>query len=198
MRADMVNGEYQQEHRQQIISYLRANGCAFRNCIDVGAHVGLWSRDLASLFQRVYAFEPIPHLRQCFKQNVLAENVILHDCGLGSRAGTMKFDYDLSNTGATHVNPEGDVESKISTLDDFDFDQIDYIKVDTEGYELEVMRGAERLLTQQSPFVHLEMKNRGFKKFKTDKSKVTEWMATKGYHKVFKTVNEVVFKKDIN
>ena len=62
-----------------------------RVALDIGAHVGLISRILAMDFERVEAFEPLPDHRECFAQNVTAENVVLHACALGASQGEVRM-----------------------------------------------------------------------------------------------------------
>ena len=62
-------GEYQQKQRSDILSYIKTTGRT-DTCIDVGAHVGLWTKELSQVFKRVFAFEPMPHHRECFEKNV--------------------------------------------------------------------------------------------------------------------------------
>ena len=38
----ILDGNYQKEHRDGILSFLKKQGCEFNNCLDIGAHVGFW------------------------------------------------------------------------------------------------------------------------------------------------------------
>lgn len=135
-----------------------------RVAIDVGAHIGQWSRVMAMDFEKVDAFEPVSLYRECFRANVTAENVELHACALGNQYGAVEM---VNRTPGSH----GDTQIKIATddieacgmsamtvLDSFNFDRVDFIKLDCEGYELEVLRGAEATILENRPVLIVEQK----------------------------------------
>ena len=132
---------------------------------DVGANTGDYSRALADAFPggRIFAFEPNPNTFQILKRNLNGSKVNCIPTGLGSSAGT----------GALHVYPDdlitahasrcaevltqlrGCTEPKrvpftVTTLDSFCEEhaiaRIDLLKIDTEGYELDVLKGARKML----------------------------------------------------
>ena len=143
--------------------------------LDIGAHVGIWSMRLAEKFKRVYAFEPVPKHIECWKQNMLKftsehsewENVsILNTVALGHENGTNTMIVpNTTNTGrATFVEklfinkhnfPKIQVETK--TLDSYEFDQVDFIKMDVESFELKVLQGAENTIRKHKPSMYIEM-----------------------------------------
>lgn len=134
-----------------------------RTAVDVGAHVGLWTHHLAPNFQKVAAFEPVRELRECFRENVLAENVELYPYALSNTEGEVVMagpSNGNSGNWALASQPEHEVTQKVLaySLDDFDFNDVDLIKIDVEGWEVEVVRGAERLLDRCGPIVVVEQK----------------------------------------
>lgn len=145
---------YQQVHRTAALSFVSNWRCA----LDVGAHVGLWSRELASRFERVIAFEPVTSHRHCFNHNVPLRNVDLYSCALGSQAGRASMVIERDNTGHTRISPAGTYEVEVRALDSFSFKHVDFIKIDVEGHELDVLRGGEHTLTTHRPVVVIEQK----------------------------------------
>jgi len=126
--------------------------------LDVGANVGQSIRNFRNRFPRctIHSFEPSPTTFALLKQNASTlKDVHLWNCALGSVSGEMKF---LENTkshmssflplgefGWGTVAKETMVETR--TVDQFCHEQhiehIDVLKSDTQGFELEVFRGAE-------------------------------------------------------
>lgn len=191
----MINGSYQDLHRKKILNFLKENNCRFRNCLDIGAHVGIWSNDFTKVFEHVHAFEPIEDLRICFKQNIQEKNYTLHPFGLGNSTKRITFQYEPEKSKNTQVNEKGNYPAEIKRLDDLGLKDIDYIKLDAEGYELEILKGAVKLLEDQSPFVHLEIKNRQLEKFSLSKKNIHKFMNNEGYKLKLKFINEYVFSK---
>ena len=153
--------------------------------LDIGAHVGIWSMKLAERFKKVIAFEPVPKHIECWKQNMskfISEHnewgniSILETVALGHENGTAPMKVpNTTNTGmASLVHevfnqrtgdrwvqpgwenfPEIVVETK--TLDSYEFDQLDFIKIDVEWFELRVLQGAENTIRKHKPIIYIEM-----------------------------------------
>ena len=163
-------GEYQQKQRSDILSYIKTTGRT-DTCIDVGAHVGLWTKELSQVFKRVFAFEPMPHHRECFEKNIKKYNVKLFPFALGDFTGRVDFKIDKENTGNCHIVEKNDKtkgQFKQKKLDEYKLDllchgtkkRLDYIKIDAEGHEKEVLEGAVETLEKHKPFVSVEIKEK--------------------------------------
>jgi FkbM family methyltransferase len=127
-----------------------------RRALDIGAHVGFWSRWLAHHFAKVDAFEPQALLRECLLQNVDAKNLTLHAMALGERNGSIAAAFDPANSGMSHVTENVSGEIPLRRLDEFAFDDVDFVKLDAEGYELFVLRGGAETLRRNRPVVLVE------------------------------------------
>lgn len=133
----------------------------FRNAVDVGGHCGLWSRPLSALFNRVHAFEPVAAHRECFKENMRSfevHNVTLHACALGDRTGSISLHTSPTSSGDTFVREGGEHVSDISILDQYEFQDVDFIKLDCEGYELFALKGGEQTIKKWKPTIIVEQK----------------------------------------
>lgn len=127
-----------------------------RVAIDVGANVGLWSLKLARLFRTVVAFEPVKETADCFVENVHADNVSLFRDALGDRHGEVCMRKHGGTSLKSHVTPgEG---TPLRRLDGYGFTEVDFIKVDCEGFDFHVLEGALGLIEQQRPAVLFESK----------------------------------------
>ena len=128
-----------------------------RRAIDAGAHCGLWTVQLSQYFERVECFEPLERHVECWRKNAgwkLTNK--LHQVALGEeeRACGMKVVEGLS--GRSHVEGAGDI--KLNRLDDYYFEDVDLIKIDVEGYELFVIKGAEETIRKWKPVMIVEQK----------------------------------------
>jgi FkbM family methyltransferase len=134
--------------------------------IDVGAHVGAWTMLLASLVGptgRVIACEPFApsaaRARAMVESVGFADRVRVIDAAVGDRVGKAR----LYGTGDSMLRTlvEGDAtdggEVSIVTLDSLGIARADVIKIDTEGFELAVLRGASELLARCDPALIIEL-----------------------------------------
>ncbi len=74
----LENQRTQSEQRNTALEYVKR----WENCIDVGSNVGMWTRELANRFKKVYCFEPNPNFIECFNKNITESNVELFKYGL--------------------------------------------------------------------------------------------------------------------
>lgn len=128
----------------------------FRCAVDVGAHVGFWSYNLAKKFAEVHSFEPVVEHRLCFERNVTDGNVRLYARALGEKQGMVSIFSAPTSSGDSWVSGDGGIP--MDRLDDHNLANVDLIKIDCEGYELHVLRGAEATLKQCHPLVVVEQK----------------------------------------
>lgn len=130
-----------------------------RVAVDVGGHVGTWSMHLVNRFEFVHAWEPVAEFRECFARNVAGENHVLYAAALGAQACRATMAIDPKDTGGTHVQATGEAgQVAMFPLDSYDLTEVDFLKIDCEGYELEVLRGAEDTLRRCRPAVVVEQK----------------------------------------
>lgn len=147
------------DHLAAALEFCEGSGFA----LDVGAHYGSWTRHLARRFERVVAFEPTPDTYACLERNVIGfPNVAIHPAAVGERSGRVSLGPGkmYSHPGMETINgDEGDVP--LVRLDDLTFPKVDFLKIDVEGYELNVLKGAKQLLKRDRPVVILEENIRG-------------------------------------
>lgn len=123
---------------------------SFRNAVDIGCRDGEFTRYLHLDFEHVYAFDPRLKSRFCF--NVDLGKVTHFKCALGDEVG------EIEMFGGGHSQP-GDLPprtAQVFTLDMFDLQDVDYIKIDVEGFERKVLLGAARTIERDSPLIVIE------------------------------------------
>jgi FkbM family methyltransferase len=154
-------GTYQFNKLDAALKYVRKFGTA----VDVGAHVGLWTRVLADKFERVHAFEMMSTHAECLELNTVGmPNVVIHrDVALGSANGAVAIVVEEGNTGNTRVDPKprpSTLSVAMQALDSF-FPApltVDFIKIDVEGYEQQVAIGGAALIRRSKPVMVVEQK----------------------------------------
>jgi FkbM family methyltransferase len=124
--------------------------------VDVGANVGAYSLRAASQGMTVHSFEPNPENVKVLRRNceINGLSIDLHECALGSSEGTASL---APNGAASRISDAGDLRVQVRTLDSFHLPRADLLKVDVEGYELEVLQGAVETLDRCHPAMMVEM-----------------------------------------
>jgi FkbM family methyltransferase len=144
-------------------------------CLDIGANLGLTTLLLATLAPRgqVYAFEPNPTTFEMLKRNITqngATQVSCHNLALSSASGSLRFwsnEKALACSFAIRAEDSATAEvfSDFITVpaisvDDFvaqvGLNRLDFIKIDVEGFELDVLAGCADVLRRFRPTIFVE------------------------------------------
>lgn len=154
---------------------------SFNTAIDIGAHIGLWSYNLAHRFEQVIAFEPVDEHRNCFLRNVTQPNVSLLPYALGDHDGLVGIVTTKGSSGDSKVG-HGDGEVLLKRLDDITLPTpVDFIKIDCEGYEEHVLVGAEGTILRNKPVIIVEQKRDMAARFGLQPKGAVEWLKARGY-----------------
>jgi FkbM family methyltransferase len=147
---------YQEPVRKRSLIFVNNRKLA----LDIGANIGLWSRDLCNTFESVIAFEPVESFRKCLKRNVHHAALQIEECALGETDTTIEMIITPGNTGHSHVDQTtvGSGSIPMRRLDSLNLQDIGYIKIDCEGYELPIIRGAEETIKRCRPVMVVEQK----------------------------------------
>jgi len=103
----------------------------------------------------VFAFEPNRLQFECLKQN--CPTALCYQKALGAAEGKAKLFPDDKNIGASWLDPMMDGEIEVVTLDSYDFRRLNLLKIDVEGMELDVIRGATATIKRCRPILFLEL-----------------------------------------
>jgi FkbM family methyltransferase len=154
--------------------------------IDVGANIGTTAISLSRNVGnsgKVYAFEPQQVISQCLNTNLLInniKNVEAYTMAISSLSGWVKLDSDELNAkgmyGLVGIADKGHRVKSI-TLNEFEVNNCSFIKIDVEGHEWEVIKGADSFLLKHSPVVYLEAK-----KELIGTNNCLDWFLTNGWN----------------
>lgn len=139
--------------------------------LDVGASLGLWTIQLARISSqrgaKVWAFEPYPDNLRWLNSNVRAnghcQTVEVIDAALGAEEGMSWINGERGGGNAVVGLTRNDYSrpTRVLRLDDFELPaRMSFIKLDVEGYELEVLRGARQVIERDRPVIFGEFNTR--------------------------------------
>ena len=132
--------------------------------IDVGANIGIFARPSAYVFERVICFEPVAKNFEVLKQNLAGlDNVELHPVGLSDRPQRVWFELEPMKCGHSVQVHQAQTnqafeyyQGDLVTLDSYQFDQVDWLKIDVEGFEMQVLEGGHETIRHNRPWLLLE------------------------------------------
>ena len=136
--------------------------------VDIGANEGIFAYALSELGAVVHAFEANPRFAE-FAQRMLGERAEVHDLALSNDSGHASLFVPLAEDGSelhlagnlknSHSQFERQtvIKVEVRTLDSFALTNVQFIKVDVEGSELEVLEGARETILRDHPALLLEL-----------------------------------------
>jgi FkbM family methyltransferase len=137
--------------------------------LDIGANIGCTALAFSSMAETVHAFEPSPSTFALLVSNTaVAPNVIPHNYGLGAKNGSFELTFAPNNRSGGYVSDrmkasEGHTVERIVVkkldrmLRSLSLRSVDFVKIDVEGFEASVIKGAAKMLKKFKPVVAMEL-----------------------------------------
>lgn len=162
---------YEWQSKQEILKNLPSEGVFY----DIGANIGLFTTYIAQKRPdvTVHSFEPEKLAFECLQKNIEPfsdQKISIHNKAIGTKTNQKKLFKSSSNDGAHTLiegNSENDSEFQIVEVINLD-EQIeksnlplpDVIKIDVEGFELDVIKGLKQTIVKSKPFMLIECSNK--------------------------------------
>ena len=181
------------------LEYLRDTFLKGGNVIlDIGANIGNHTVFFSKICnaEKVYAFEPVAETYDTLCRNIdlnhIENTVVAYNVALGNASGKARIKYfDPLNIGSTQIEEADDGNIGMKRLDDYQFERIDFIKIDVETYEYDLLQGAKNTLTQFAPVIFVEIFDDCF-------SKVDKLLESYGYINSYIIFNNYIYVKSAN
>jgi FkbM family methyltransferase len=161
----LSDGPYSDPNTRVMLRYMPRGG----TLIDVGANIGLVTLSLAAHAGHIHAIEPCDMTFEFLQKNVASlRNVTAHKLLIGQHnakktlffntgdpTGSMSTANHLDLSGHTYLVPS---TCKTVSLDGFahSFNRVDFLKIDTEGSEIEILKSAGETLARHKPSALIE------------------------------------------
>jgi FkbM family methyltransferase len=168
--------------------------------VDVGANIGYYTVLLAQKAKKVYAFEPDSINFEILEKNIKTnnlKNVVAVKAAVGSKEGKLKLYKSKENLGDHKLYNDQFLMSNVQKiqiikLDDYFKNQkIDLIKIDTQGWEPEVVEGGKNIIEKWKPIIFMEYSPANYKLAKLDGEKMMEFL--KKMYKKFWWIDEWLY-----
>jgi FkbM family methyltransferase len=164
-----------------------------KSALDAGANIGNHSLFFSKFYKRVYSFEPVGDTYEILKMNTKnIPNISVHNVALSEENGELGVCFDTANIGSARVvNEKTDETIRSITLDNFVISQTKQsyglLKMDVEGHELSLLKGATEFLVTHKPIVIFEMLDRDF----VNGNNSYEYLKSLGYSNFFEVADDI-------
>lgn len=153
------------------VGLLRCLATSGSRAVDVGANLGVFTYALWRLGCQVEAFEPVPVYAAQIRA-FGASRIRVHQVALSAKAGDARLQFpmeggvvDLGRGSISPPDPLADqIHVPVKLLDEYEFSDVSFMKIDVEGHELDVLKGAAATIARCRPnlFVEIEQRHLSF------------------------------------
>lgn len=161
-------GEWAQQEIDLLLHFIQAGD----RVADVGAFIGTHSRafsEAVGVEGLIYAFEPRKEIAEFLLENVELspiKNIKVFQCGLGDEHGEFEIAEEPINSNnnfggfslnTLHKLTEDGTGIHLCSLDEFNIERLDFIKIDVEGMEIDVLLGGNTTISRDRPIIFAEV-----------------------------------------
>jgi len=182
------------------------------NVVDIGGNRGIYTLMLYRLGAHVKVFEPNPACIKTLSSWAKDKaNVQVFDVALSDHSGYAELSVPVDEKGIEHDSSASieknnfknayQIHVKTTTLDSYGFDKVDFIKIDVEGHEVSVLKGAQKTILSSYPALLIEIEQRHNQK---NINEIFDNICSMGYvgfyfqHNQLKTLQSFKVERDQN
>jgi len=150
--------------------------------LDIGANDGTITMYLCKFTPHVYCFEPVPRMVDHLKRKFNDCNVTIENCALGNanenlslsipRVGSKRYEtrssliknFENDFILGEKVTDVEKIRVAVKRLDDFNINNIGFMKIDVEGFEFDVLKGIENTIRREMQNIYIEIEQRHHEK----------------------------------
>jgi len=173
----------------KFIKYCESQTKKMKTVIDVGAWCGTWAKAIEPFAEKVIAFEPDKTHFECLQRNCTI-NCTPRMEAVGAQLQDVSLTED-NFTQAKRVDEKGNI--RMITLDHMAYEDVDMIKIDVEGYEMEVLKGATKTL-ESVKYLMIELNN-NTKKYGSNNVEVEKHIVSLGFKVLMEHWPDKVFHR---
>ena len=173
----------------KFITYCESQTKKMKTVIDVGAWCGTWAKAIEPFAKKVIAFEPDKTHFECLQRNCTV-NCTPRMEAVGAQLQEVSLTED-NFTQAKRVDEKGNI--RMITLDHMEYEHVDMIKIDVEGYEMEVLKGATKTL-ESVKYLMIELNN-NTKKYGSNNIEVEKYIVSLGFKVLMEHWPDKVFHR---
>ena len=176
----------------KLIEWCKTNDKKFNHIVDIGAWCGTWTLSMQQYAKNIHCYEPNNLHYGCLARNITpCSHVESYNQAVGNEDGFVKLTEESATQNTRVLLEKG--ETKINKLDSLGYKDVDFIKIDVEGLEMEVLKGAARTLDNVE-YLMIEL-NGNSEKYGSSKKDIKEHLKSLGFKILIKSWPDIVYTK---
>tara|TARA_B100000676_G_C17999045_1_gene799721 strand:+ start:184 stop:825 length:642 start_codon:yes stop_codon:yes gene_type:complete len=177
---------------KKLVEWCKTNDKKFNLIVDVGAWCGTWTLSMLKYAKNIHCYEPNNLHYGCLTRNINSySNVESYNQAVGNKDGYVKLTEEIATQNTRVLLENG--ETKINKLDSLGYKHVDFIKIDVEGLEMEVLKGAANTL-ENVEYLMIEL-NGNSERYGSSKKDIKEHLKVLGFKILIKSWPDIVYIK---
>lgn len=129
-----------------------------RSVLQAGGNLGIFAKHMSNHFDKVYCYEPVEENFECLTKNISGiDNIQTHMAGLSNNIHSASVEWSSErNSGAIRLQESTDGNIDLVTMDSQQYNDLDLMWLDLEGYEYKALCGAKQTLATHKPLLVIE------------------------------------------
>jgi len=176
----------------KFLEWCKIQNKKFNLIVDIGAWCGTWSLSMNQFAKNIHCYEPNKLHYECLSRNLsIHSHVRLYNQAIGNNDGFVNLTEESATQNTRVLLEEG--KTKINKLDSLDLQGVDFIKIDVEGLEMQVLKGAERTL-ENVEYLMIEL-NGNSERYGNSKKDIKKYLKSLGFKVLIKMWPDIVYYK---
>lgn len=203
VERDTHLGKWVEEHKRldfdqnalpQMLPYIKGGVV-----LDIGANIGCYAAAFAAVADKVVCIEPSDEAFECLCKNMQMVrannpnmNIDWYQCAVADSVFSCDVISDNDNVGMNYIRPVEKGKLRTVTIDWMEIENqmitgksdywIGFMKIDVEGYELHVLRGAGKTISIHKPVMVIEINDHTLKRTGVHRNEIFQWLTDHGYY----------------
>lgn len=176
----------------QFLEWCQIQKKKFNLIVDVGAWCGTWAMSMQKYAKNIQCYEPNKLHFDCLSRNLAPyTHIKLYNQAVGNVDGFVNLTEESATQNTRVIFEHGD--TKISKLDSLETTGMDMLKIDVEGLEMEVLKGASTKLNEVE-YLMIELNNNS-KRYGSSNSVIERHLKSLGFKELIKIWPDIVYYK---
>jgi len=151
--------------------------------LNIGANIGCYAIAFVDLAKEVLCFEPNIEAFECLYHNLYKyKNVKLYNMALSDKESGYEVRCENDNIGMAFIVESDNSEFYTNTIDNLELDELDFILIDVEGFELKVLQGGEKTISKFNPIMVIEINDHTLIRTGIHRDDIFTWLNEHNYN----------------
>ena len=151
--------------------------------LNIGSNIGCYAISFVDSAKEILCFEPNIEAFECLHHNLYKyKNVKLYNIALSDKESGYEVRCENDNIGMAFIIESDKSEFHTTTIDNLNLEDLDFILIDVEGFELKVLQGGEKTISRFNPIMVIEINDHTLGRAGIHRDDIFKWLDDHNYN----------------